>query len=345
MLAWISRGARSPAAQHLKVVSGPIAGREPSALLGFLAGEFAADIAVLWPAPHTPFLVADAARRHLACLALTLRSGGVRHALEGPFKRAVRALAPASPAGLVRALGRLGETAWSPEDYQLTLGRLADPAASKALHHADAISTRKVRVLATLPAGIVAAGEGRFLLTEDQSALLAECYDGVARRDGVRAASDFARRWAQAASPAALFERVSGDVAPQSSAPPHPGMARLVPLDTRKALADAGRRYHNCLAGRVLDGWNHYYEWLGSPGAIVSISRDHLFGWRLNEALGVQNAILPAETRSQIETELWEMDVHLGRSAWQLRDLVDCAARDAFALPPCTEAVNEAFGA
>ncbi len=329
---------------HLKAAPARAIPREPSALLAFLAGEFAGEIAGLWPAPHTAFLLAPAPRRHLACLGLSLKSNAVAPALEGSLRQAVRGIAPASPAGLVRALGRLGETAWSAGDYGLLLNQLADPQAAKVLNHAEAISARKVRVLASLPGAVACAGAGRFALTEDQGALLAECYQGLVRREGEAAATELARRWALASTPAALFERVSTDLVPRASAPPHPGTPRLVPLATRKAMADAGRRYRNCLAGRVLDDWSHYYEWRGQPGAIVCISRDPLFGWRLDEALGPQNALLASAVRDAIEVELRAMNVHLGRSAWQLRALVDQASRERFALPPAEEARDEAFG-
>ncbi len=327
---------KSPAARS--------AAREPSALLAFLAGEFAAEVAALWPAPHSLFLLAAAPRRHLACLGLVLKSGAAGRALEGSLKLAVRDAAPSAPAGLLRALGRLGETAWTAADYGLLLDRLADPQTAKALNHAEAISPRKVRVLASLPGPVAAAGGGRLILTEDQGALLAECYEGLVRREGEAAAGERARRWALCATPSALFEKIGTDLVPQASRPPHPGTGRLVPLATRKALADAGRRYRNCLAGRLLDDWNHYYEWRGEPGAVVCISRDPLFGWRLDEALGAQNALLPPKTRQAIEVELKAMGVHLGRSAWQLRALVEQASRERFALPPPQEAVDELFG-
>ena len=104
-------------------------------------------------------------------------------------------------------------------------------------------------------------------------------------------------------------------------------------MATREALADAARRFRNCLDGRDLEGWTHYYEWRGEPGAVVAISRDSLFGWRLDEALGVGNALLPTATQEALETDLRAMGVHLGRSAWTLQSLVRQAAQPGFVLP------------
>src|SRR5215469_596472 len=85
----------------------------PTPLLRHLAGEFAPRVAALWPEPHRPFTEARAERRHLVCLALAQRDGELdrdlaRAALAWPFRRAVRALAPAAPDGLARALAHLG---------------------------------------------------------------------------------------------------------------------------------------------------------------------------------------------------------------------------------------------
>jgi hypothetical protein len=336
---------RSPAAA-------PFRPREPTALLGFVAGEFADDIARLWPAPHTPFLTAEAPRRHLACLTLALddeadrwRSGAerLRQALEGPFKRAVRALAPSAPAGLTRALARLGEQAWSRAQYRLLAERLRDPASAKVLNHAQAIAPRDVQVLSNLPAPVIGAGGGRLRLSEDQALLLAECFEGLARRDGVEATCEIARRWAESTSAAALFAKVGADLSPRSVAPPLPGTDRLVPLASRKDLAEAGRRFRNCLGGRVLDGWNHYYEWRGRPPAVACIVKDHVFGWSLDEALGVENRPIPVETQGELAAELTAMGVHVGRSAWQLKRLTDAAARPGFKLTAKAEEVDQLF--
>jgi hypothetical protein len=109
MYAWIKRSSDQP-----------LCG-EPTPLLTHLAGEFAPRIAALWPAPHAAFVTAAAERRHLVCLALVFC---VDDALSSPddllnkgLTEAIRLVAPHAPAGLRRALGRLGEVAWSADDY------------------------------------------------------------------------------------------------------------------------------------------------------------------------------------------------------------------------------------
>jgi hypothetical protein len=352
MLPWKKRRGHPPADVTFKTLPSPA--REASTLLAFIAGEFAGEIARLWPAPHTPFVLAPAARRHLVFLSLALQRGAegwtagaqfCGRALEAPLKTAIRELAPGAPPGLARALGRIGETAWTAQDYGLLLQRLADERTAKVLRHAPAIGAPHVRALSALPPALVEAGGAILRLSEDQCVLLAECYAGIERRDGARLAAEVGARWAQAPSAACVFKRVAHDLTPPAADPPHPGTERLRPIATREALADAAQRYRNCLEGRALDGWNHYYEWVGPPGAVVAIGRDHLFGWRLEEALGEGNTPIDEAQRPALEAELKGMGVHVGRSAWALQNLAREAERSAFALPPQAQAVAEAFGA
>src|SRR5687767_3642830 len=106
---------------------------EPTALLKLVAGDFAPAVAKVWPDPHSDYLTATAARRHLVCLAFALGhevgivAGTV---LGGRLREAIRAALGASPAGLERALGRLGETAWTAAAYRKLVELLADPRAA-----------------------------------------------------------------------------------------------------------------------------------------------------------------------------------------------------------------------
>src|SRR5215471_16973584 len=106
---------------------------EPSSLLKLVAGEFAARVAALWPEPHAEFLTAPAARRHLVCLAIVLGrdDAAVREALGGRLRVAVRRIASPGPPGLERALGRLGETAWSEAAYLRLIDLLTDAEVAK----------------------------------------------------------------------------------------------------------------------------------------------------------------------------------------------------------------------
>src|SRR5262245_11447900 len=61
---------RGDAAMTAKIFNRPAEAREASPLLAFIAGEFAADVARLWRAPHGDFFALPAARRHAAAIGL-----------------------------------------------------------------------------------------------------------------------------------------------------------------------------------------------------------------------------------------------------------------------------------
>lgn len=303
---------------------------EVSSLLNLVAGDFAPTIAKTWAAPHVDYLVAPAARRHLVCVALVLNPDApLRPLLIERLRHAIRLAVPSAPDGLERALGRIGEVAWSAEDYRALLGLLADPARTKAVRHAAAITPDLVRRLARLPPEM--AGSAILVADLDSRALelVAEVHALLVFRDGSAAASKSVKRWARTGSAKALFEALKADLYPEPPAPPHPGTARLKPLATKAALAEAARRYRNCLRtreGHAASGWSAYYEWVGPPGAVVAVQRDAVFGWRLNEAKLVENATVPAELRDEIVAELALMGVHCGRTSWELERALNVAA-------------------
>lgn len=325
---------------------------EPSRLLRHLAGEFAAQVARVWPSPHAPFVLAEAPRRHLVCLALALAAEDVVRpgpafvidALDGSLKHAVARLAPDAPPGLVRAFGRLGESAWAAADYRLLLRLLADPAAAKVLRHAGEITAGEVRSLGALPPALAGAGGVLLRLTEDQTRLVAQCHAGVSRRDGPVRAEAVAQRWASARNAKALFAQVGQDIAIEAVEPFHPGTERLRPLATRQALTEAARRYRNCLDGREPSAHAHHYEWLGPPGVIVQVDADPLWGWVLAEGRLSGNEPVAADLREVIAAELRTMGVHVGSGRWNLHWTLKGAAEKGFTFEPDARQVELAFG-
>jgi hypothetical protein len=322
---------------------------EPSSLLKLVAGEFAARVALLWPDPHAEFLTAPAARRHLACLALALGRDGavVREALDGRLRVAVRRIVRPAPAGLERALGRLGETAWTGDAYLRLLDLLADGAVAKLLWHAEAIEAPPVERLGLLPPPMRRAWRLVGQLSDDSARAVAEAYGAIALRTGPEAADAAAAGWAEAETLGALFEAVRDDIYPEPPEPPHPGTPILRPLATKAALRAAANRYANCLASRLnhaVGGWSAYYEWTPAPGAIVEVSRDPIFGWRLNEAKGPNNAVLDADVREDLAAELAVMGVSVGRNGWQLERALNPDVGRAWRLRPVAEDLAEVFG-
>jgi len=328
-------------------LAGSPAKAEPTSLLNVVAGEFAPRVAALWPAPHVPFLSAPSARRHLVCLALTFgRDSACASALAGRLTRAIADAVPAPPHGLARALARMGDIAWTAADYRKLLPLLADAKAGKVLRHAATIEADVVRRLDTLPPPMAGATHLAVALNASGAAALREAYDALRLRAGPATADAAAARWAATSSVSAAFEAARHALTPEPLAPPHPGAGRLKPLATKRALRDAASRFRNCLADcapRAATGWSAFYEWEGSPGAVVEICRDHVFGWRLDEVRAAGNAAVPEPVREVIRDELALMGVHVGRSGWELHRALSPDVGVTFVLRPLAVAADEAF--
>lgn len=329
--------------------SGP-APVEPTSLLKLVAGDFAPRVAALWPAPHAEFVTAPAARRHLVCMAFAFGRdvGPLRGLLlHERLKRAIPAVVGAAAQGLARALTRMGDVAWPADAYAKLVDLLGDRIAAKVLRHAPVIDAETVRRMAALPAAMSDGMPMVLALSGETVAALRETYDAIRLRSGAAAADVAAARWARTITPKALVEAVRDDLYPEPMTPPHPGTERLRPLSSKAAMRAAAARYRNCLRDNIpyaASGWSAYYEWEGEPNAVVEISRDAIFGWRLEQARLANNAPVPAALRDAIVSELALMGVHVGRSCWELDRALSAVDGRVFALRPLTEAVAEAFG-
>lgn len=302
----------------------------PSPILSYLAGEFAARIAGLWPAPHAAFLTATAPRRHLICLALVHADDDaeidVHTLLDRPLRRAVQAVMPDAPCGVARALERLGERAWSEEDYRRLLRLLAIPRSAKLLHHRDSIDADAVRAMTHLPDAMLEHGPGVPQIGEAAAILIAEASAAIARRDGADVAGAAAKRWASAETLAKLIEWVRFDLEPEVAPPPFPGTERLRPIRSKAALIDAAARYKNCLRnylGCACSGTSAFYEWSEEPGLVLEIFRDRLHGWALSQARLAGNKPVPEPLREEVVRELRSMGVTVDRTLWHLDDALD----------------------
>jgi len=332
--------------------AGPAPARaEPTSLLALIAGEFALQVARLWPAPHVEFVAAPAARRHLVCLGFVLGRdvAALREVLiQGRLKAAVAAVAGERAPGLLRAIERLGEVAWPAEAYRKLLALLAQPRAAKALRHAETIELELVQRLGDLPGPMAGAVELALVLDREQVGLLRESHDVLRWRVGEAAAAEVVAGWERFETPKALFAAVRDDLCPEPATPPHDGAPRLRPLTTKAAFRDAARRYRNCLVDQApyaASGWSAYYEWTGDPGAMIEISRDHIFGWRLEQARLAGNEPVPEALREQIVSELALMGVHVGRGGWELERALSQQEDHRYPVRPVEAAVAEAFGA
>lgn len=323
-----------------------------SPLLRLIAPPYAEVLAALWPAPHAAFVTAPAARRHLICLMLAAEPLGgppidVTRLMDLPLRKAITlALEDAAPEGLRRALERLGEIAWAPEDYRVLVHMLVNPAPAKTLRHAEAITPDLVRALAALPADLREIGGVALRVTPAQAALLAEAHAVLAKRLSPELLAHRVAAWGHAPTSKALFTLVAEDFRRELPPPPHPGTERLRPLETVAAIRDAARRYRNCLANYVdhaVDRQSAIYEWLPAPGAVVELTPDSFFGWRLDQARLENNRSVDEATREAIVAELRGMGVHVGRSAWRIRRALERAASPKFELETVDATIADYF--
>lgn len=83
-------------------------------------------------------------------------------------------------------------------------------------------------------------------------------------------------------------------------------------LVTGSALADAGKRFRNCLGQKLVNtavGRNAYYEWAREPGGAVELSRLSDGRWLATEVRGHRNRTLDRETATAIWKKLQQHGV------------------------------------
>ncbi|HWF02020.1 MAG TPA: hypothetical protein VG248_19640 [Caulobacteraceae bacterium] len=305
----------------------------PSLLLRHLAGEAADAIALVWPAPHSPYLTATSDRRHLIGVALALRGGldpaAAVAALELPMRRAIPRLLHDPAPGLARALGRMGEQGWPLEAYRQLVLVLRRPGADKLIRHGAALAPEIVGTLVELPPELVEAGLAHLCRTRALVELAAHSLRALAHRDGPERVSAFVRRMRRCRKPERFFHALAEELAGEPQAPPFASSERVRWLATRPDLHEAASRYRNCLRGCVSEaatGESVFGEWLQAPGYIVQVSRDPIFGWSLRQARGFRNAMVPSALRGSLRSDLEQLGVNTGPSGALLHYAASAAA-------------------
>ena len=330
-----------------------------SPLLRVVAGDYAPAIAQMWPAPHRPFMEAAADRRHMICLVLdALDVASEVHLPEAPslartlgdeaMRHLIRRFLPRAVDGLPRALQRMGETAWSSADYRALLRLFEDAGAAKLLRHADQIEPAYVATLDLLPPPLRSGRVPHVATHPSVVQLLVETFEAIRRSRPVDEAEAVWARWRRAETLERLFEMAREDLTrPALPVAPFPAHPDLRHLSTSEALADAGRQFNNCLATYALRagaGEIVIYEWLGSPPAILSIARDPLWGWRLEEARIQHNESVPLEARPAIIEAMRQWGVSLDRGGYTLASILDWAAREPLRAAESTWTEADVFG-
>jgi hypothetical protein len=214
-------------------------------------------------------------------------------------KDIVAAAYPSAPEGFVGALERIGHTPLTTADaYRRLHGLFAHRGHARqvrALRYAGRISDRTLDVVEVLD---------RTLLHPKVVQRVRSTAEARQINETLRLVQEVNR----SATPAAIWKSASdlgectslgdwlrrfllkGDRFPE--APLGGGDEEFVPLGDGPALTDAGNRYSNCLATKVLQvlaGRAYFYEFTAAPGAIVSFHRLNTGAWLMTKVYGHSN--------------------------------------------------------
>lgn len=304
-----------------------------SSLLSFLAGDHAPALATLWPAPHEGFYALPTARRHAA--AMLVSSPGERHALsrdgilrliERQKDRVIADLlaGPAHSAGLMKALGKLGEVLWTEAEYACFLSLYSDENAGLYLRHLQEIRPHMLDIIDVLPAKLRQSRLLSFVRHKAAARDVRTAYDLIARFSDADHQKRAAERWCRAARRDRLFEMIREDLTaerPVRRSPPPLLPSPFRRIETVRQLKATALDFSNCLADYsdcFVAGRMAIYVWEGSPAAAVALNWN-IDGWRLAEAEAAGNTELDEAPLRDIAEALEAKGVRIGSSIHNLR--------------------------
>ncbi len=307
----------------------------PSPLLAHLAGEHAPGIAAAWPAPHVDFLALPAARRHAAAMLLERNAAreqsGVDHVVRvieraRDFEVAVEIMGYDPPAGLMKALGRCGETLWTAQDYGLLRRMFSAESNARVLRHMRDLRPEAIARIDLLPdalrtANIVARLPDSTAAIED----FVSAWHLALRIHGAGEAPRLLARWDRAETTLKLFDMAAEALYPSAFgrilARPDLGPA-FTRVDDRKSLEAVALEFKNCLrnyASAQAMGRLCVFVRRAVDEPIVFALCVDAAGWRLAEAKLKGNDEVRDEALKALIAELAAAGVRTGEAVDKLR--------------------------
>ncbi|MEL6661376.1 MAG: hypothetical protein AAFR33_00140 [Pseudomonadota bacterium] len=297
-------------------------------LLQFLAGPHAGAIASVWPAPHRDFLALPAARRHAAAILLShgerdlagLAAMVERHKDAALARRLSRS---DDHAGLMKALGRMGETLWRRDQYDRFLDMFAQPAANRVLRHMADIRPGQLAIVYALPVSLHEARVVAMVPSVQAARDLGLAFALVERIHGPKTLGRLVKALVKAEDTVRLFSKAADAlVAEEFNAPlPPPELPEpFVAVRRASAIDRVALEFKNCLRDFKHDmvlGRMAAYVWKGQPEVVLALRWDPA-GWRLAEAEVHANGEAPEEALREIVRALAVVDVRTGPSAFTL---------------------------
>lgn len=303
-----------------------------TSLLEFLAGPHANEIARVWPRPHTGFLSLPVDRRHAAAILLARLAAGettldtceIAMAVERMRGRDLAQLLAGEPfPGLIKALGRLGETLWSAAEYARFLELFAEPEAARLLRHMQAIRPAQLELVDRLPIALRQASLIALVPGLAAAQDLAMAYALTLRIRGEGAGPELISRWSRSRTALCLFDRVAEDLRPVNFGTLPPVPALPAPFETvgdRKTLERVALEFANCLrdfGGDLARGVMAAFVWRGSVPAVIALRVDPA-GWRLAEIETKGNGGIDDAPLREIIAALKAGGIRTGVSVWTL---------------------------
>ena len=298
-------------------------------LLRYLVGAHADTIADAWPAPHMGFLTLPSARRHAAAILLGREhvpagiAGMIERARDGDVARLL--MHGEAPAGVMKALGRLGEILWEPADYDLLLSLFSDETTAQVLRHTGDIRPHALQMIRRLPVKLrVPRILANVPVLPGAADDLADAFRLAVRMQGDAAAASIAQRWERAGSALRLFDMAAEDLQPGrfgGQVQPPDLSAAFVRVTDRKMLEAVSLEFRNCLRDFTSDiaiGRMAVYVLRdGVERAVLALRQDPA-GWRLAEAKAKDNYDLGDETLKFIVEAVERAGGRTGESTWAL---------------------------
>lgn len=310
----------------------------PSPLLSFLAGEFADEIAALWPAPHEAFFALPTARRHATALLLLqgretpldpALARRVAHDKDGVLARHIAG--EAAP-GFMKALAKAGERLWKADGYATLLELFHEPLANQALRHMEMIRLSALAPLMALPAPLRAARTIAATPCSHAARDLAIAFDLATRMKGELGRKRFVERASRAKDRAGLFAMAVEELTPDEFRAPLPPPELAFPFSRVRSmdeLVKTALEFRNCLrdfSADIANGRMAVYVWRGLPYAAVALTWDAA-GWRLAEAEAADNEPLEVEPLKAIVEEVCKAGVRTGPTLRSLIGRLECHAQ------------------
>ena len=318
---------------------------EPTPLLIYLAGDFASDVANIWPAPHDGFFSLPAGRRHAA--ALLLRAHVPASAKEKKdlvdrvtYWRArdlAQLIAGQTKGNFMHLLSKLGEVLWASEDYAGLLNMQARYEIAYKLRHTAYVTPLTMRVAGLLPDLFVRPKILSAITSESCAEDVIEAIQVLEGRLSEQKLKQLASGMAKAQTPSTVFDILGAALLPEVFQPliavPRLG-DRFAPVTSRKQLKAVALAFKNCLRdyeGELASGENAVFVWAGPDKVVLAITREPM-GWALEEAKLAGNKPLSPAVLLSLVAELTASGVWVGTTCVELKrrlhghGCVDCAA-------------------